>query len=1765
MSTIRERLGISEDYKELDFKEEKEKLSQINKSLINTKQKNTSELWKNAGVNNYLPTKIQINNMGTNYTSAVQNISSQRFDLKRQVDNLPEIKQLEQQRQKQESNTGWAEYYKNLREIENKDISWWDKYPGRFLSGPMSTINALNDYKYKTFDENGNRVYLPSKYDLKEQKINESYNSGLGRFIGNTLSQISKIGTSSLVNTVAPGVGSATYWGSMFTQNLKSAKQDGYEDMDALLYATTSSALEFATSKVLGSATNKLTGGKSSALDQQLKKGFSKLIKNETVSNFLANATSEGIEEFTQEYLDNFNKLIFLEKSKNPNDYLDVITSTDVLSDALYSAGIGAISGGVLGGNIETNNKTLPMSQETNLQDIKALQNTQYSKENDINQNIENSNIFKYNKTDNQKVNNLMESAVNSQFSDTQTTHNFINSLAKIITDKDIDIVFDNTLQDDVNGKYENGKISINPNSTRAGEFIAIHELTHAIGTDTMRNIVDKYRQFNTEFNDYLQTKLNNYKTSELSEEAMSDVLGNVLGNQEYINNLSIEEPNIFKKIYQEVKYLYHQLRGYKNQSQFVEDLMYKFDSAYRNSDINLDKTGFSIQTDENGNKYVNVDTDQDIFEGINTKDYNKIAKMYINDYLRGETNLSNNDKAIIDSKSASKYTNPGKKQPNFIEKMKLTPELKNVLEISQKNSASLPIKDTSKYSKWEYYKFNFKIGTQDFTGVVNIGIDNNGKKHFYEVNNIQKTSGISDVSPNRPTGSYSNTIPLSNENVNTTTNYSMQNDTNNTDKWQKYLVTNFKPTGTRTNMQDIKLPIPKEKSQSNKMLPTSDNLKAKTETKKTMDPVEISKLTKEDASTTPTLSNYNAITGDGESKFYTNATEKSKFLKEDVKNLIKNEDDIKYYKEITNKETLEKAYKKLQDGGANETLNWFNRNGYDENGKYKYKPTAEDVAEGWILMKQYQDAKDYDMVVNIAKKMREIGTQAGQTVQAFGILERLTPEGMVKYAQSELLEAYDKMVKNKSKEWIDKHKSDFDLKPNEVEFIINNMKEVSKMEDGYDKRVKLAEIQKLMTDKLPLEKGKAIKSWMRISMLFNPKTQVRNVVGNALIMPINNFSDLFSSYTDKLISKKTGVRTTGNVNVKAQLKGFKEGFYQATNDYKKGINTKDMEGNRFEIGEGKSFNDKKLIGKSLNRVEGLLNYVMDVGDRMFSQSAFENSLQNQLKLNNTTEITPDMIDIARTESLQRTWNDNNNYTKFVLDIRRGINKFAHYGNYGLGDILIPFAKTPANLTKAIVDYSPVGLVNTLIQGNNLRKALNNGQYTPQMQHKFVQTLGKATAGSLLYIMGIGLAKAGITTGESDEDKDTANFLKNTLGVSSYSINIGGKSFTYDWAQPLAAPLSITANVVNSKNKKESLLESIVGNLDTAGSVLLEQSFLTSLNEVFSDNDGPISGIINQFLNLPARAVPTFSKQIVDLTDCTQRTSYEYGKPLESAVNSIKAKIPGLSKTLAPSVDTLGREIQRYGGKNNIFNVFLNPANITTENISESAKEIYVLYKETGDKTIMPRVTPYYINTNGEKITLTSKEKAEYQKISGSIIEENVKRLLNDSNYKKLSSSEKANLIKNIVDYSYNKARKDVTGIPIPQTYNKISEYTSQGGKVSDYYLKKDEIDYSLKNPKKHKIITQIATYDKYLEYKEKIDAIKETSNNKKTDIIKYVNSLKMSIPQKAMLIKMYYSSFKVYDDEVINYIKKEVKNMNEREEILKELGFTVKDGRVYK
>ena len=1919
---------------------------------------------------------INSNQTNGNYTQI--KLPSNRENLKKYsaYQQTDEFKNQEENVLKTKDELGYAKYNYNLAKIKEEDPTFFDKSFGTLLRG----LVGFTDVGPKVRDGKGGYIELPSYNDLKQQQVQDSFGDDfwgqLGKVLNSATFEIGRIGSAAALNAIAPGAGSFTYFGSMLRDSIQSAENEGYSGKEALIYGTLSTALEIGTEKLLGGTTRALTGGKASALNQGIANGLSRIMNNKGVINLLSHAGSEATEEFIQEFADKALRNAVLDEN---ND----VFSAETLSDAIYSAAVGGITGafGSIGDN--SLNITTKNERNANQSNIKNMLQSITANIPVMNSegNLVNPNAYQYIKSDNVKIDNLRKSA-SKYFTDSIETQNMINTYEKIIGDKNYNVIFDDTITNKdgntVNAQIKtlnNGEleIRINPNANRSGEFLIMHEVTHAIETDSMKKLVLDYASKNSEFNQALESLKQTYGTNDVNSEVLADISGQLFGNQEFINNLSMEQPNIFRRIYNKIVELANKITGNSHEALFIQDLKNKWENAYRNTTneqavSNLNGNAiFSIQTDTSGNRYVNVDTDQDIFAGKSLTEQNKIAKKYILDHFRDDGLTYNSEDINVNNKTATKYTNPKEKiaRNNKNVKNRISTELDNLLAVSKKISESTDKKNHA-FAKdgWEYYETTFNIDGNYFTGILNIG-KNGTQKTLYDITNIKKTTqngklDNSSVISNKSSFSDNN-ITDSQENVkSSSTKYSMQekkNDTSqeseillnqrvsgdklldtldfideiksvgaevddngyvtvyhqttdenaqkimqtgemisreldiffstspnaqqsdgrgttklefkipaeklilddifddnadvkislngkkkldvsdylvarsqfsqNNQTWQEHLEQNYQSTGTRTNIQNIRIPTVQDIQRIE-----NDNIKLP-KPNKVQNPLEISQLTPEEASTTPPLPNIrrNRV-NDGNSSFASNIQNKTNMLSEDQKSTILSDEEVQYYDKVTNKESLDKAFERLNEGGESETIRWFDKHKRDKDGKMKSNVSSVDIAEGYILMKQYADKGDYDSMVATAKTMRDMGTEAGQAVQAFNIMARMTPEGMVKYTQSELLEAYDKMVKGKTKKWIDQHQKDFDLTPQETGAIMDIMKKVSTMEDGYNKRVELAKIQKIMTDKLPPAKGAGIKSWMRISMLFNPKTQVRNVAGNAVIAPVNVFSDLFASMADKVIGSKTGYRTTGVTNIQNYVKGFKEGLYQSYNDFKQGINTRNIEGNRFEISEGKSFNDNTAIGKSLNKVDSLLSFMLDAGDRAFYEATFVNSINNQLVLNNTTNVTQDMIDIATQEALSRTWQDNNNYTRFVLGVRKELNRIHVPGKegYGLGDVLIPFAKTPANLTKAIVDYSPAGLVNTLLKGYRLRNAIETGQFTPRMQHDFVQSLGKATAGTMLYVAGYALAKAGIISGESDDDKDVRDFMRNTLGVNSYSIKIGDKSFSYDWAQPIAAPLSMMANLVQKQKENENLAETVTSVLDTGLNVIFEQSFLTSISDVLSEPGEIGTKIGDQLLDLPARAVPTLMKQIVDLTDGTQRQIFEHGKPIQSMINSVKAKIPGLSQTLAPSVDTVGREIQRYGGKNNIFNVFLNPANVSTENISESAGEIYRLYKETGNTNIMPRVAPYYINKNGEKITLNSSERAQYQKASGNIIETEIENLLKNSEYKKMTDEKKSEIISDIVNYSYNIAQKEVLGTELSDTYQKVFEY-SKIGDVSDYYAFRNSVDDTDKETKKESITNYLlnsalsdkelaALYGSYYSSEETLEDMmtlkipikeyikldsqefttdygsngKAITNSKKNKIINYVNSLNLSIPQKAILIKSQYSSYDSYNKQIVNYVNsqnlskfdkatllksigfddynsyivQEVNSRNisakEKEEILDDLGFRIVNGRVY-
>lgn len=122
-----------------------------------------------------------------------------------------------------------------------------------------------------------------------------------------------------------------------------------------------------------------------------------------------------------------------------------------------------------------------------------------------------------------------------------------------------------------------------------------------------------------------------------------------------------------------------------------------------------------------------------------------------------------------------------------------------------------------------------------------------------------------------------------------------------------------------------------------------------------------------------------------------------------------------------------------------------------------------------------------------------------------------------------------------------------------------------------------------------------------------------------------------------------------------------------------------------------------------------------------------------------------------------------------------------------------------------------------------------------------------------------------------------------------------------------------------------------------------------------------------------------------------------------------------------------------------------------------------------------------------------------------------------------------------------------------------------------DNYGSYEEFNYAMKNPVEYKQINMITDYSNYQKIQKELSKIKSDidkngnaiSGSRKKKVISYINSLNLSIAQKAMLIKQEYPSFTKYDKQIFNYINGQDLTFIEKARTMKSLGFTQFDKQI--
>lgn len=297
------------------------------------------------------------------------------------------------------------------------------------------------------------------------------------------------------------------------------------------------------------------------------------------------------------------------------------------------------------------------------------------------------------------KVKNFKESA-KQYWNESEDSKSAIDTIEKVIRDKNYNITLDPNIKTktgkEVAGRIttnENGEVDIklNPNSNRTVEFLLTHEITHAIETDKMKNLVMDYAKKNKEFDTALNELKKTYETEDVSDEVLADISGQLLGNQDFILNLSTKKPNIFKKMYDKIISIANKITGNSKEDLFIKDLKNKWEKAYRTKNNNLNgKTNYMMTGTKGMKNSIKVDNKfsdiKDKFIMANEMNNNS----YSNEEIRQQTGWFKNIKGnwefeVSDHNTKFKILPEENKEYNLSELFeaktlyKMYPELKNI------------------------------------------------------------------------------------------------------------------------------------------------------------------------------------------------------------------------------------------------------------------------------------------------------------------------------------------------------------------------------------------------------------------------------------------------------------------------------------------------------------------------------------------------------------------------------------------------------------------------------------------------------------------------------------------------------------------------------------------------------------------------------------------------------------------------------------------------------------------------------------------------------------------------------------------------------------------------------------------------------------------------------------------------------------------------------------------------------------------------------
>ena len=739
-------------------------------------------------------------------------------------------------------------------------------------------------------------------------------------------------------------------------------------------------------------------------------------------------------------------------------------------------------------------------------------------------------------------------------------------------------------------------------------------------------------------------------------------------------------------------------------------------------------------------------------------------------------------------------------------------------------------------------------------------------------------------------------------------------------------------------------------------------------------------------------------------------------------------------YVPISDKSVLDKIKGRIERRGfAAELREW--RNKIDSNQRLD----KEDIALGEQLYVEACANKDLETAQQLVAELAMVGTQYGQVIQAISMLHKLSPTGQLYYLQ--------KTVEHMTREY-DKLGKDIDV-------LIDPELAKQLLEASTKEEVDVA-MDQIIADiarQLPVTIWDKWDAWRYLAMLGNPTTHIRNFIGNAVFTPVRMTKDLVGIALETMFIRDRGQRTKGFATKEARefakadalvmqdilRTGGKHNITDRIREAKQIFNFKALEWARIKNTAALEAEDWIFLRRAyVNALSGFLS----------ARGVDLSTLQGEGETREGRRLLNEARAYAVREAQKATYRDMNTMASILNQFRRAKNPFVRFAFGGL----LPFTKTPFNIVRRGVEYSPLGLIGTL------RTALTGGSAA-----EILDRLSASFTGTGLMVAGYFLAKAGLLIGGIGDDPEDE--FQKLQGVQAYSFQWGDNNYTIDWLAPTVLPLFVGAELhrlTEGDAEAEDAYEAMMTILEP----VMALSMMSGLNDTlaavrYEDQEEMVVAMLRNMVgSYFTQGVPTILGRIARTMDDSRRTSFVSADaaPTESWLSrtfqsSVLGKIPVAAEGRMLYIDAWGRtDTQENAGIRALEN-FLSPGYYNEVRTTAVDEELMRLAEATNSTAVFPKRAEKSFTVGGEDYAMTQEEYQEHLIERGQTSYQLVSDLISSPAYAGMSDDEKALAVKKCYDYAAQLAKLHTNS-----DYNanpwvvKLEQMTKEGLDADDYF-----------------------------------------------------------------------------------------------------------------